>query len=123
VDHKPSDLDEENRISSLGGFVVISSSGGPARVNGSLAVSRGIGDFHMEPFVSDDPYLFETSISGDSTYLVLGCDGVWDEVSDDECAKIVNAAKDPLAAGVSLRDLSYLRGSDDNISVITIKLN
>eukprot|EP01102_Stenamoeba_stenopodia_P015118 TRINITY_DN5119_c0_g1_i1.p1 TRINITY_DN5119_c0_g1~~TRINITY_DN5119_c0_g1_i1.p1 ORF type:complete len:975 (+),score=339.93 TRINITY_DN5119_c0_g1_i1:86-3010(+) len=123
VDHKPSDIEEENRISSLGGFVVISSSGGPARVNGSLAVSRGIGDFHMEPFVSDDPYLSETNITADDTYLVLGCDGVWDEVSDDECAKIVNSASDALSASVSLRDLSYLRGSDDNISVIAVKLN
>jgi serine/threonine protein phosphatase PrpC len=41
-DHKPEDEDEERRIREAGGFV----SGG--RVEGDLAVSRGLGDFRFK---------------------------------------------------------------------------
>lgn len=120
-DHKPCDEDEEDRISALGGFVVISSSGGPARVNGSLAVSRGIGDFHMTPFVSDEPYIWHGDITSSDSHLILACDGLWDEVTDDEAVEELRNGDAPLGACVRLRDLAYLRGSDDNISVIVVK--
>ena len=45
TDDKPSNPDEELRIRNLGGFVVVGSE--ISRVNGTLAVSRSIGDFYM----------------------------------------------------------------------------
>lgn len=41
--HSPNDPDERKRIEDLGGVVLLW--GGQYRVNGSLAVSRAIGDF------------------------------------------------------------------------------
>ncbi len=49
IDDKPSDPGEEERIRKLGGFVVVGNE--IARVNGTLAVSRSIGDFYMVHFL------------------------------------------------------------------------
>ena len=39
ADHKPTNLDEKQRIQAAGGVVITQ------RINGSLAVSRALGDF------------------------------------------------------------------------------
>ena len=49
--------------------------------------------------------------------VVLGCDGVWDTIEDQECAEIIHKEKkeegdiDVLRASVRLRDAAYLKGS------------
>ena len=53
----------------------------------------------------------------------MGCDGLWDVVSNDEVVEIVLNAKDPVLAAVKLRDLAYQLGSADNISVVCVKMN
>jgi len=124
-DHKPDLPEEIARIRSLGGWVEFSN-GGVARVNGILAVSRAIGDLHMRPFVSDSPFVHEHSLSPSDKYLVIACDGLWDEVDDAEAAQMVwqwHEEQVPLhEMAVRLRDLSYCRGSDDNISVMVMAL-
>ncbi|EMS61198.1 putative protein phosphatase 2C 32 [Triticum urartu] len=52
-DHRASREDERERIENLGGFVV--NNRGTWRVQGSLAVSRGIGDAHLKQWVVADP--------------------------------------------------------------------
>ena len=58
---------------------------------------------------------------------MLGCDGVWDTIEDEECAEIIYKEKkkgkegegaeeeegevDVLRASVRLRDAAYLKGS------------
>ena len=49
-----------------------------------LAVSRAIGDSAMHPFVTSVPYINSVELNGDAQFLILGCDGVWDVLSDDE---------------------------------------
>ena len=53
---------------------------------------------------------------------MLCCDGVWDEVEDQIAVDIVKSEKDLYQSSVKLRDFSYLLGSEDNISVIIVKL-
>jgi len=106
----------------LNGFVSMSNSlTAPSRVNGSLAVSRAIGDFHCQPFVSDIPYSRSIQLEPEDKFVILACDGLWDEVSDQEAVDLVAShinTEEPVAIASRLRDLAYLRGGDDNISVL-----
>jgi len=120
TDDKPSNPDEELRIRNLGGFVVVGSE--ISRVNGTLAVSRSIGDFYMHPYVTSEPHLHEFTRDASDKFIILACDGVWDEVTDQHAVDIVMGHKDPTRAAFSLRDKAYAYGSDDNISVMLLKL-
>ena len=57
-------------------------------------------------------------------FLILACDGVWDEVDDDDAVSIVgrrllNDQQSSVGdAADALRDEAFSQGSDDNISVI-----
>jgi len=118
VDHKP--RSEEDRIRGYEGGCVTGD--GAGRVNGVIAVSRALGDFYMNPFVSQDPFTYTTEITSDDKFIILACDGVWDEIEDDEACKIVNTVENPYKASAKLRDSAFLLGSDDNISVMVVKL-
>ncbi|KAG7256025.1 hypothetical protein CRUP_006945, partial [Coryphaenoides rupestris] len=82
-DHKPCNPREKERIQNAGGSVMIQ------RVNGSLAVSRALGDYDYkcsgtakgptEQLVSPEPEVcvMERAADGDE-FVVLACDGIWD---------------------------------------------
>ena len=59
IDHVASNKAEEERIKRLGGFV--SSVGGTQRVNGTLAVSRSLGDAHLASLLSRKPHVVAMS--------------------------------------------------------------
>ena len=86
VDHRPlDDVREYERVLSLGGFV--SESG---RVNGILSVSRALGDFFLSPYVSDVPEINVHQLTDEDEFLICGCDGVWDVVTDEKAVQIVS---------------------------------
>lgn len=128
VDHKPSCAGERARIEAAGGSVLME------RVNGSLGVSRALGDFvykevaELEPrhqLVSPEPDVFtwKRDRSRDE-FLVLACDGVWDVFKNkDLCAFI----RSRLLVTDSLQDIAHQLldtclhlGSKDNMSVIIV---
>jgi len=115
-DHKPGLLEEEQRIRELGGHVQ------DGRVNGKLAVSRALGDFHMRPYVISDPYTNIIELTDKDEYLIMACDGLWDMISDQQACDICMREKAATRASAVLRDFSYMIGSDDNISVVVVKL-
>ena len=92
-DHKPSNEEEKKRIEKAGGSVMMQ------RVNGSLAVSRALGDFEFkmvddlkptEQLVSPEPEV--TVLDRDNEhdeFLLLACDGVYDVMSNEEVIKFV----------------------------------
>lgn len=53
-------------------------------------------------------------------YLLLCCDGLWGEVSDQEIAGIIEAATDPNGACRDLVNRANELGGDDNISAILV---
>lgn len=119
-DHKP--LNDEPRIRSLGGCVITQNK--IPRINGALAVSRGIGDFYLEPFVSSEAFVNEEELESDDEFLILACDGVWDEIDDQRAVDIVKSEiQNPSLAATKLRDLSYCQGSDDNIRFVFLFLS
>ena len=95
VDHKPSNVEEKNRIEKAGGTVMMQ------RVNGSLAVSRALGDFAykmdttlapIDQLVSPEPEVSVENRNGhQDEFLLLACDGVWDIMSNQEVADFVRS--------------------------------
>ncbi|GAX09810.1 protein phosphatase 1B [Fistulifera solaris] len=112
LDHKPDDEDEEKRIRAAGGYVA----GG--RVEGDLAVSRGLGDFRFKSMdvvmasaddlkkledlqalvskpeqqkVSPVPdIIVQNRDSSNDEFIIIACDGVWDVNTNEECIRIVS---------------------------------
>uniref|UniRef100_A0A4X2L4H3 Protein phosphatase 1E n=2 Tax=Vombatus ursinus TaxID=29139 RepID=A0A4X2L4H3_VOMUR len=122
--HKPDREDEKQRIEALGGCVVWF---GAWRVNGSLSVSRAIGDAEHKPYICGDADSASTVLDGSEDYLILACDGFYDTVNPDEAVKVVadhlkeNNGDSSMVAHklvASARDA----GSSDNITVIVVFL-
>ncbi|CAL8365245.1 unnamed protein product [Lota lota] len=122
--HKPDREDEKQRIEALGGCVIWF---GTWRVNGSLSVSRAIGDAEHKPYICGDPDHSVFPLDGSEDYLILACDGFWDTVSPDEAVRVVsdhlqeNTGDTSMVAHklvASARDA----GSSDNITVIVVFL-
>lgn len=122
IDDKP--RSEVDRIrATLGGFVT---GDGAGRINEVLAVSRSLGDFYMHPWVICDPHVYTKTLTKEDKYIILACDGVWDEIEDADAISIVDPIVqegDLSRAASTLRDMAYSAGSDDNISVMIIKLS
>ena len=95
------DQAERQRIQEAGGTVLIQ------RVNGSLAVSRALGDFEYknnanrapnQQLVSPEPEInchtrhFPTTNSPQDeqvAFIVLACDGIWDVMTNEELAAYI----------------------------------
>ena len=91
-DHKPYNTNEKARIEKAGGTVMMQ------RVNGSLAVSRALGDFDykrspqlppQEQLVSPEPEITIMDRKQDDEFLVLACDGIYDVMSNEDVVKYV----------------------------------
>lgn len=120
--HKPERQDEKARIEALGGFVSLMDCW---RVNGTLAVSRAIGDVFQKPYVSGEPDAASRKLTGSEDYLLLACDGFFDVVPHQEVTGLVHShlvrqkgcgfhvAEELVAVA---RD----RGSQDNITVMVV---
>ncbi|XP_022730928.1 probable protein phosphatase 2C 25 [Durio zibethinus] len=125
-DHRPSREDERNRIENLGGYVDLCN--GVWRIQGTLAVSRGIGDQHLKQWVIAEPDTKIISIKPECEFLILASDGLWDKVSNQEAVDIARPScvginkPNLLGACKKLVDLSVSRGSFDDISVMLIQL-
>uniref|UniRef100_UPI00398F2BE2 protein phosphatase 1E n=1 Tax=Pristiophorus japonicus TaxID=55135 RepID=UPI00398F2BE2 len=122
--HKPDREDEKQRIEALGGCVVWF---GAWRVNGSLSVSRAIGDAEHKPYICGEADSDSTVLDGSEDYLILACDGFYDTVEPEEAVKVVadhlkeNNGDSSMVAHklvASARDA----GSSDNITVIVVFL-
>ncbi|XP_010920816.2 putative protein phosphatase 2C 53 [Elaeis guineensis] len=125
-DHKLSREDERERIESLGGFVDYCR--GTWRLQGSLAVSRGIGDSHLKQWVIPEPETKILKIEPECEFLILASDGLWDKVGNQEAVDIARPfcfdtdKPSPLSACKKLADLSAARGSLDDTSVMIIQM-
>ncbi|KAJ8356388.1 hypothetical protein SKAU_G00191820 [Synaphobranchus kaupii] len=127
-DHKPSNPLEKERIQNAGGSVMIQ------RVNGSLAVSRALGDFDYkcvhgkgptEQLVSPEPEVYEIERSeADDEFVVLACDGIWDVMANEELCDFVRSrlevTEDLEKVCNEIVDTCLYKGSRDNMSVVLV---
>lgn len=128
LDHKPHNPSEKERIVNAGGSVMIQ------RVNGSLAVSRALGDYDYkkvsgkgpcEQLVSPEPEISIISRTHDKDeYIVLACDGVWDVMTNEDLCAFTHyqlTLTDDLAATSNLiLDTCLNKGSKDNMSIVVV---
>ena len=124
VDHKPDREDEKRRITKLGGKVL---HWGRWRVQGVLAVSRAIGDVTLQPYVTCEPEIQEKELlDGEDAYLVLASDGIWDVMTNEDAAKVVEQAiksKPFVDAAKELCAQALMLGSMDNVTASIIDLH
>ncbi|AQK96679.1 hypothetical protein Zm00014a_031731 [Zea mays] len=117
-DHKPNRSDEQKRIEDAGGVVVWS---GTWRVGGILAMSRAFGNRLLKQFVVADPEIQDLEIDGDTEFLILASDGLWDVVPNEHAVAFVKDEDSPEAAARKLTEIAFRRGSTDNITCIVVE--
>ena len=124
-DHKQNTFEEKTRIEQLGGKVYFD--GYDHRV-GNLSVSRSFGDIDSKPFVSHIPDVYKCRLNNSDKFMVLGCDGLWDELSNQEVVdfvlgnmtgKLKNEGKmTDNNIAKKLGEYAIQKGSTDNVSII-----
>ena len=91
-DHKPYIETEKIRIEKAGGTVMMQ------RVNGSLTVSRALGDFDykrsmelspVQQMVSPEPVTTIIERKPEDQFVLLACDGVFDVMDNEEVTKFI----------------------------------
>lgn len=133
-DHKPDNEIEKNRITNAGGFII------DGRVNGNLNLSRALGDLEYksnkklkpeDQLISAFPDIKKITLTAEDNFLVMGCDGVWEILNDDEIAKIIKdrSATEKKMSRVAEQFLDKCLAPDtsqgvgcDNMSSIILKL-
>ncbi|XP_021775285.1 probable protein phosphatase 2C 32 [Chenopodium quinoa] len=120
-DHHLSREDERFRIENTGGFV--HSCNGIWRLQGTLAVSRAIGDLHLKEWIISEPEIQKVPLTSDCDFIIMASDGLWDKVSEQEAVDIVSREEDnAMESCKKLVDVSFSRGNKDDITVIVINL-
>ena len=161
VDHKPEDPRETKRVTQAGGNIFRNKSIkrrqffdpvkkemvhlekvrlGPHRVEpGGLSVSRTIGDLPSKDkahggnagCVVPTPDIGSVEVDSDSDFMVLACDGVFDELSNEDVVDAVWASLEQWVGKTSLKEVariaaehvmkvSFDKRSLDNITVVVI---
>lgn len=92
-DHKPDLENEKKRIVGAEGYVEDN------RINGSINLSRSLGDldYKQNPKLKRDSQLIipmpdvrVETIAGDTEFLVIACDGIWDCLSSQEAVDFIS---------------------------------
>ncbi|XP_033465403.1 protein phosphatase Mn(2+)-dependent 1K [Epinephelus lanceolatus] len=120
-DHTPDRKDERQRIQRFGGFVTWNSVG-VANVNGRLAMTRSIGDFHLKGsgvIAEPDTRRLTVQHASDS-FLALTTDGINFLLSDQEICDVINQCQDPTEAADVIAEQALQYGSEDNATIIVV---
>lgn len=120
-DHTPDREDERRRIQSCGGFVTWNSLG-HGYVNGRLAMTRSIGDFHLKScgvIVEPDTQRISIQHANDS-FLALTTDGINFLLSDQEVCDVIKRCPDPTEAAEVIIQQALQYGSEDNATIIVV---
>jgi len=119
-DHRPDCAKEREAVEHRGGEIV------RERVQGVLGVSRALGDRELKSYITAEPSVFCGPVSESSEFLILGTDGLWDHVDNQEAVQLVRLALDEKrgihAACRGLVELARANRSRDDISVLVVEL-
>jgi len=110
IDHKPELELEKNRIQKASGWV-----NSYGRINGNLNLSRCLGDLEykqnkklppQEQIITAYPDVIEEKMSKDNDFIIIGCDGIWDCIQDQDVCDIIKKklnepGVDPLKVNLS----------------------
>jgi protein phosphatase 2C family protein 2/3 len=139
-DHKPNWPDEKHRIMKLGGKLhdeknrdvklagSIHFDGYDWRID-SLSVSRSFGDGDCKKYVSHQPDIYKFKITDKDKFIIIGCDGLWDVVSNHDAVNFVlercfdinkNHINKKINIARKLAEYALQLGSTDNITIIIV---
>mmetsp|Transcript_673 Transcript_673/g.747 ORF Transcript_673/g.747 Transcript_673/m.747 type:complete len:301 (+) Transcript_673:60-962(+) len=91
-DHKPELPRERERIQKAGGYIT------EGRINGNLNLSRALGDLEYkrntdltpgEQLISAVPEIKRRKLTSEDEFLVLGCDGIWETLSNQSISEFM----------------------------------
>lgn len=120
-DHKATDPAEMDLVAAKGGSIV------DERVNGIIAISRVLGDHQLKHVLSAEPYVSELQLTDEDEFVIAASDGLWDVVDDDDAVRLAREAmvgnNDPSIAASALVTEAVRRGSQDNTTVVVIRLD
>jgi len=119
-DPLPDDHDEKLRIMKLGGSVI----GG--RLQGKLGVSRAFGNYEFKEskYLTSEPEIKPEIVQSDAEFLVVGCDGLFEQFTNDEIISYIKNRLSSNSLEVIVKDLveeALDRGTEDNLTVIVVK--
>eukprot|EP01068_Selenidium_serpulae_P018455 Selendium_serpulae@DN6458_c0_g1_i1.p1 len=150
TDHKPNRADEKTRIEKNGAKVIkvgdvyrvtpvdyearvkrikmaqCSGGGSSERPPVALAVSRAFGDreFKTNSLMIAEPDITLIELKTNHKFLFMACDGVWDVMNEEEVCNLISRHEgDPHAASSAVVTEAFRRGSQDNLTSVTIFLN
>ena len=92
MDHKPDLQIEKNRIYKADGWIT------DGRVKGNLNLSRGLGDLEYknnnnlsqeEQMITANPDIVCEDLNDDCDFIIIGCDGIWDCLTNQEACDFV----------------------------------
>ncbi|KAH7422991.1 hypothetical protein KP509_12G034500 [Ceratopteris richardii] len=140
-DHKPNVEDERKRIEAKNPTPrkpLVVNIDGTWRVGGLLALSRAFGDAYLKDWsdgkvdgarggfgLTAEPSVMVETLSNDDELIVLGTDGIFEKISNQEVVDICLSSRgtsSPEAIAKSLIQLAQQRGVTDDISVIVVFL-
>lgn len=122
-DHRPSTcLQEKKRVEQLGGYF-----DQDGYLNGQLAVTRALGDWHMKknssPLIAE-PEVRQMMLCEEDEFMIIGCDGIWDVMSNQEAVALVRCQlrqhNDPQRSAVALVNQALHLHTSDNITAIVV---
>lgn len=123
-DHRPTCPIERKRVEELGGYV------DDGYLNGLLSVTRALGDWDMKlPHGSSSPLIAEPDVqqitlTEDDEFLIIGCDGIWDVMSNQHAISLVRCGlrrhDDPQQCARELVNEALRLNTCDNLTVIVV---
>jgi serine/threonine protein phosphatase PrpC len=125
--HRPTNPDEHDRLTKKGCGLYNN------RLRGCLAVSRAFGDsgykrpITKKNYVSAKPSIYKKELDPSCEYLILASDGFWDVCTYDRAIALTERWENQDGRSLQeiarlLTEFSLLNHSQDNVSVIVVKL-
>lgn len=91
---------------------------------GVLAVTRAFGDYSLKKMgLTAFPEIKKAEIRLSHKYLVVGSDGLWDFVDVMKVHKVVKNEMEADDIARALLKMALENGSNDNVTVVVLKLN
>lgn len=131
-DHKPTNIPELQRIENASGTVK------NKRIDGDLAVSRGLGDYaykkatqlpiSKQKVVPEPEFVVYPRNFALDEFIVLACDGVWDVATNTECGQFVQGLMDDGETDIGIicekaLDICLKKNSRDNMTLGVVTMD
>lgn len=121
--HRASNEDEKMLIESRGGVVIDRKN--TSLVQGSLQLSRSIGDRKYKQYITCEPDIVEHEIAKDDQMVIMATDGFWDVMSSQDVKELIQNRENE-TSGLSKMlveaAIEKKKYGLDNISLVAIHL-